>query len=205
MLKIVKFGGITGGVGVLVAAGVIVWLQLNPPEAAVVASKGGSVVLSTAVTPTPEAKSSTDLRVASPESVGLGSQDSGSDAPKQAPGPEEFEQYEQYRDGQTALYGDMIVGKGSEAVVGSTLVVHYRGWLTDGRLFDETYSKGNPFSFKLGEHRVIPGWEQATLGMKAGGKRRLIVPPAAGYGAEGHDPIPPNSVLVFDVELVAVQ
>lgn len=222
MLRIVKVGGLAVGLGVLAGVGVIGWMRLHSPEAAVVSSKGGSVLLDTA-TPAPEAKDSTDLRVAGPESVAAagggagslmgGGGSSGGSKPlgsTPAPGsglptPDKFEEYNQYRDSPGALFGDVVVGRGAEVVAGSNLLVHYRGWLTDGRLFDETYSRGNPFSFREGDHGVIPGWEQGFLGMKAGGKRRLIVPPAAGYGVAGHDPIPPNAVLVFDVELVAVQ
>jgi len=93
-------------------------------------------------------------------------------------------------------------GTGAEAVNGKTISVHYTGYLPDGSIFDS--SKGSePISFVLGAGRVIPGWEEGIAGMKVGEKRRLIIPPALGYGAEGYPPvIPPNSTLVFDVELM---
>jgi FKBP-type peptidyl-prolyl cis-trans isomerase len=127
----------------------------------------------------------------------------------QLPTPESFEVYEKYAKEQNALYADLLVGKGAEALAGSTVSMVYSGWLTNGELFDKnrTNEKGQIelFSFKLGEGQVIPGWEQTILGMKEGGKRRLIIPSTAGYGPSGQGPIPPNSMLIFDVELVTVQ
>ncbi|GAC1391552.1 MAG: hypothetical protein NVSMB46_04510 [Candidatus Saccharimonadales bacterium] len=123
---------------------------------------------------------------------------------KTAPGPETFSQYDQYKDSKTSLFGDIKVGTGGEATAGKKVAVSYSGWLTSGQLFDQSGS-GKPFAFVLGSHTVIPGWEEGIAGLKVGGKRRLIVPPAAGYGTQGKGPIPPNAVLIFDVELVAVQ
>ena len=122
------------------------------------------------------------------------------------PGPESFAQYEQYRDKTEALFGELRLGTGAIAEVNHVVTVNYKGWLTNGNEFDESYAKGKPFIFTIGQHRVILGWEEAILGMKVGGKRRFIVPPAVGYGATGQGSIiPPNSLLVFDVELLAVQ
>lgn len=119
--------------------------------------------------------------------------------------PDKFKEYDKYKDASDALFGEIVVGAGPVAEAGKQIIVNYRGWLTDGRLFDDSYQKGKPFVFIPGEHKVILGWEQGVLGMKVGGKRRLIVPPVVGYGAEGKDPIPGNAVLVFDIELVGVQ
>ena len=88
---------------------------------------------------------------------------------------------------------------------GSAVTINYRGWLTNGKEFDESYSVGKPFTFTEGAGTVIEGMAQAIFGMKAGGTRRLIIPPTVGYGAAGHNPIPPDAVMVFDVELVSVQ
>ena len=131
-------------------------------------------------------------------------QSSGTKNTVSVPGPETFGEYERYKPGERALYADIVIGNGSEAIAGSVAAVAYSGWLTDGTLFDKS-NPGDPFIFKLAERKVIIGWEEGIAGMKVGGKRRLVVPPAAGYGAEAKPKIPANSVLVFDVELVAIQ
>ena len=100
---------------------------------------------------------------------------------------------------------DLTVGTGTEAVPGSTVTVNYTGWLTDGTKFDSSLDRHEPFSFKLGDGRVIPGWEKGVLGMKVGGKRKLTIPPEPGYGAAGAGPIPPNATLIFEVELLDVK
>ncbi len=100
---------------------------------------------------------------------------------------------------------DHEVGSGDEAVAGKTVHVHYTGTLTDGSKFDSSVDRGQPFSFPLGAGRVIQGWEKGIAGMKVGGKRRLEVPPDMGYGDRGFPPvIPPNSTLIFEVELLGV-
>jgi FKBP-type peptidyl-prolyl cis-trans isomerase FkpA len=106
---------------------------------------------------------------------------------------------------------DLRVGTGAEAVAGRTLSVHYTGWLyaptqpdQKGQQFDSSASRG-PFSFVLGAGRVIQGWERGVPGMRVGGRRRLIIPPELGYGSQAQPGIPPNSTLVFEVELLAVQ
>lgn len=126
-----------------------------------------------------------------------------SNSSSSAPGPESFKEYEKYKESQSALFGDVQQGTGSEATVGKKVAVYYKGWLTNGQLFDQ--SVNSTFVFKLGDRQVIPGWEQTIPGMKIGGIRRIIVPPSVGYGAQGQGPIPGNSVLVFDVQLVAVE
>ncbi len=101
---------------------------------------------------------------------------------------------------------DVRKGTGAEAVPGKTVVVDYRGTLLNGTQFDASYDRGEPFSFPLGGGQVIKGWDLGVAGMKVGGKRRLIIPPDLGYGAQGAGAaIPPNSTLIFEVELKAVQ
>ena len=103
-------------------------------------------------------------------------------------------------------YQDVAVGSGEEAVAGRTAVVHYTGWLTDGKKFDSSRDRGEPFSFPLGAGQVIAGWDQGVAGMKVGGRRKLVIPSELGYGAAGAPPdIPPDATLVFDVELLGVQ
>ena len=105
---------------------------------------------------------------------------------------------------------DQSIGTGAIAQPGRMVTVHYSGWLyvngKRGRKFDSSRDHGGePFSFALGAGEVIKGWDEGVAGMKVGGKRVLIIPPAAGYGAQGDDEIPANSWLIFDVELVRVE
>jgi FKBP-type peptidyl-prolyl cis-trans isomerase len=100
---------------------------------------------------------------------------------------------------------DVQKGTGEAAVAGKTVTVHYTGWLANGTKFDSSVDRKQPFKFKLGAGQVIPGWDQGVSGMLVGGKRRLTIPPSLGYGARGVGPIPPDSTLQFDVELLAVQ
>jgi FKBP-type peptidyl-prolyl cis-trans isomerase FkpA len=123
--------------------------------------------------------------------------------------PTTFKQYDKYKDSKDALFGDVEKGTGAELGANMKAGVYYKGWLTDGTLFDQskTDEKGQkqPFVFTEGAHQVIPGWEQGVAGMKVGGTRLIIVPPAAGYGTQGQGTIPPNAVMIFEVQLVAVQ
>ena len=100
---------------------------------------------------------------------------------------------------------DLVVGKGTEAVKGDSVKVHYVGTLLDGTEFDSSRKHGEPFDFELGAGRVIKGWDEGVAGMKVGGKRKLTVPASLGYGMRGSPPvIPPNATLVFEVELLEV-
>ena len=100
---------------------------------------------------------------------------------------------------------DLVVGDGAEAAAGQHVTVHYTGWLTDGRKFDSSKDRNDPFAFALGARQVIAGWDEGVQGMKVGGKRKLTIPPELGYGARGAGGvIPPNATLVFEVELLAV-
>jgi tryptophan-rich sensory protein len=100
---------------------------------------------------------------------------------------------------------DITVGTGAEAKNGNTVEVNYLGTFLDGKKFDSSYDRGVPFSFRLGAGDVIKGWDQGVLGMKVGGKRKLIVPPILGYGDKDYGPIPANSTLAFEVELLGVK
>jgi FKBP-type peptidyl-prolyl cis-trans isomerase len=101
-------------------------------------------------------------------------------------------------------YWDIVVGTGATAVPGNTVGVHYTGWLTDGKKFDSSVDRGKPVAFPLGAGRVIKGWDEGIVGMKVGGKRQLRIPPGLAYGIRGSGAVPPNSILIFDVELLAV-
>lgn len=103
-------------------------------------------------------------------------------------------------------YIDEQVGNGASPQRGQQVTVHYTGWLTNGKKFDSSRDRGQPFVFPIGAGRVIAGWDEGVATMKVGGKRRLIIPANLGYGARGAGAaIPPNSVLIFDVELLGVQ
>ncbi len=101
---------------------------------------------------------------------------------------------------------DEVVGSGTVAESGRSVSLHYTGYLTDGRKFDSSRDRGKPFEFVIGAGMVIPGWEQGITGMKVGGRRKLVVPPALAYGARGSgSAVPPNATLVFEVELLSVR
>jgi FKBP-type peptidyl-prolyl cis-trans isomerase FkpA len=97
-------------------------------------------------------------------------------------------------------------GTGPEARAGQTVVVHYTGTLTNGQKFDSSRDRGEGFAFPLGGGRVIKGWDQGVAGMKVGSVRKLTIPPHLAYGERGFPPvIPPNSTLVFEVELLQIK
>ena len=115
---------------------------------------------------------------------------------------------------ESLMITDLMVGVGNEALPGMTCVVHYTGWLYDGkakgfrgRQFDSSREHGQPVSFPLGGGHVIKGWDQGIVGMRVGGLRRLIIPPSLAYGDRnvGNGIIPPGSTLLFEVELLAVE
>ncbi len=112
------------------------------------------------------------------------------------------------------LVTDVVKGIGDEALPGMIVIVHYTGWLYDplasdhrGRKFDSSRERGQPLSFPLGGGRVIRGWEQGIPGMRVGGTRKLVIPPALAYGERGagNGVIPPGATLLFEVELLAVE
>lgn len=100
---------------------------------------------------------------------------------------------------------DLMLGTGVEAQSGDLAIVHYTGWLTDGEKFDSSHNRGKPFTFTVGAGRVIAGWDQGVVGMKAGGKRLLEIPGNLAYGSRGRPGrIPPNATLIFEIELLEV-
>ncbi len=102
-------------------------------------------------------------------------------------------------------YVDVVVGKGASPVAGKQVKVHYTGTLENGKKFDSSLDRGQPFSFVIGVGQVIPGWDEGVMTMKVGGKRKLIIPSRLGYGTRGAGAaIPPNATLLFDVELLDV-
>jgi FKBP-type peptidyl-prolyl cis-trans isomerase len=102
-------------------------------------------------------------------------------------------------------YKDSIIGTGTTASSRDSVRVHYIGWLANGQQFDNSFQRGQPIAFSLGRGRVIAGWDEGLVNMKAGGWRKLVIPPSLGYGDEAQGSvIPANSILVFNVQLVSV-
>lgn len=101
-------------------------------------------------------------------------------------------------------YVDLKKGNGASPKKGQNVLVHYTGWLKkNGKKFDSSVDRGDPFAFRIGVGQVIRGWDEGVLSMKVGGKRKLIIPPKLGYGARGAGSlIPPNATLIFEVELL---
>ncbi|PIQ24802.1 peptidylprolyl isomerase [bacterium (Candidatus Blackallbacteria) CG17_big_fil_post_rev_8_21_14_2_50_48_46] len=102
------------------------------------------------------------------------------------------------------LVQDLVVGTGPAVATGNAVTVNYIGTLTNGTEFDNSYTRGQPFSFTVGANQVIKGWEQGLIGMQAGGKRRLTIPPHLAYGSATVGIIPPDSTLIFEIELVSI-
>lgn len=101
---------------------------------------------------------------------------------------------------------DIVVGNGNEVKSGDIVAVHYLGMLENGTKFDSSYDRGAPFTTKIGIGEVIEGWDEGIVGMKVGGKRKLIIPPSLGYGEQGAGrSIPPNATLIFEVELIEIK
>lgn len=103
-------------------------------------------------------------------------------------------------------YTDLVIGTGATPQKNQTVTVHYTGTLANGKKFDSSLDRGTPADFKIGVGTVIKGWDEGLMTMKVGGKRRLVIPSALGYGPQGRPPdIPGNSTLIFDVELIGVK
>lgn len=107
---------------------------------------------------------------------------------------------------------ELVVGTGDAVAAGQTAVVHYTGWVYDpafegnkGNQFDSSRTRGVPFRFEVGGGNVIKGWDEGVVGMQVGGQRRLVVPPNLGYGSRRAGPIPRNSTLLFEIELLAIE
>lgn len=103
------------------------------------------------------------------------------------------------------IVDDVVLGVGDEVVTGDRVSVHYIGTLQNGQQFDNSYNRSTPFSFVVGDGKVIPGWDQGILGMKKGGKRVLVIPSDLAYGKSGFGPIPGDATLVFAIELVSIE
>ena len=104
----------------------------------------------------------------------------------------------------TLVSQDLVVGTGATAATGDTVTVNYVGTLANGTKFDSSYDRNQPFTFRLGAGQVIAGWDQGVVGMRVGGKRRLTIPPSLGYGSQANGPIPANSTLIFEIELLSI-
>ncbi|MBM3287297.1 MAG: FKBP-type peptidyl-prolyl cis-trans isomerase [Candidatus Eisenbacteria bacterium] len=103
-------------------------------------------------------------------------------------------------------YVDMVAGEGASPARGQRVVVHYTGWLADGKKFDSSLDRGQPFKFMLGQGQVIKGWDEGVATMKVGGKRKLIIPHQLAYGERGYrGAIPPKAELTFEVQLLSIE
>lgn len=131
----------------------------------------------------------------SPQASSSGQAASSSSSPID---PSTFSQYDKYKNNSTALFGEVRVGSGASLGVNQKATIAYKGWLTNGTMFDQSSS----FGFTLGAHQVIPGMEEGVSGMKVGGTRLIIIPPDLGYGAQGQGSIPGDAVMVFEVQLL---
>ncbi len=141
---------------------------------------------------------------------GKGSQSGGGSSGSSSDiNPATFSEYNKYQNNTDALFGDIQIGHGAQLNAGQKASIYYKAWLTNGALVDQSpvssAGQPQPYSFTLGAHQVIPGLEEGIYGMKVGGKRLIIVPPAVGYGSQGQGAVPANAILVFQVQLLSVQ
>jgi len=104
----------------------------------------------------------------------------------------------------TLIVQDLVIGTGATAAVGDTVTVHYVGTLSNGTKFDSSYDRNSPYPFRLGAGAVIAGFDQGVVGMRVGGKRRVTIPPSLGYGDRANGPIPANSTLIFEIDLLSI-
>ncbi|MGD9895598.1 MAG: FKBP-type peptidyl-prolyl cis-trans isomerase [Candidatus Methylacidiphilaceae bacterium] len=130
----------------------------------------------------------------------------GQEQPPQAPREAENAGEEKIVTTPSGLkYVDLVVGRGNPVQPGRKVTVDYVGKLEDGKVFDSSQTHGKPFTFVMGQRGVIAGWTEGIATMREGGKRKLIIPPQLGYGVDGAgDVIPPNAVLLFDIEVLKV-
>jgi peptidylprolyl isomerase len=102
-------------------------------------------------------------------------------------------------------YADLEVGTGPTPTEGQTITAHYTGWLVNGYRFDSSVERDLPMRFQLGAGQVMKGWEEGFATMKVGGRRLLVIPPDLAYGSQGNGPIPPNAIVIFEVQLVSAE
>jgi FKBP-type peptidyl-prolyl cis-trans isomerase FkpA len=205
--------GVEASLAVIVA-GVFLWLHYNP-STPLDNSNGGTVPLNLGNTGQGQSVVLNDQTQSGvgEQSTGLSNttangststqvSDSSSNG-QTAPTAAELAAYDRYSASQSAMYVDVQVGTGSSVAVGDTPVINYVGYLSDGKVFDDSYTRGKAFSFVVGKHQVVTGLEEGIVGMKVGGIRRIIIPASVGYGTKAVGPVPANSLLVIDVSLVA--
>ena len=229
MLKLVKFGGVTLTAGAVVGVSVVAWLYshrldgvdastANVPIAQVATNglpsdglasgSGASATPGLSVVNTNSSNTQGAVLGASQGSLATPTPQAGSSsAATNRPGPSDFKQYDQYKSVTDKVFSvDIQKGSGAAVKQDDKIVVRYTGWLTDGTVFDTTEksSDSKPVEFALTQGKLIAGWVTGLQGMQAGGVRRLIVPPAAGYGDTPQNGIPAGSVLIFDVQLVSI-
>ena len=129
----------------------------------------------------------------------------GSDYDLTSAAPQTLEM-SQYTTTATGLqYFDFAVGDGARPQNGQRVSVHYTGWFTDGKKFDSSVDRNDPFGFNLGAGNVIKGWDEGVATMNIGGKRQLRIPGDLAYGPRGRGPIPPNATLLFEIELLGIE